>query len=324
MSRVERPMKPDYFPVFAANLVMDEEYEGLTRSEWGSVFLLMMHQWIKEGTLPEAPQKLASLAKCSRKELDSLMARWPKLKPVEDQPGRVAIPWLLAEYKRAMSSWQDFREKQVERGRKSAEARAAAKAAVVQLRDNHGSTEYEHGPNHGSAELEPSINHGSTMVAKTKRSGSTTVQPKSNLHPYPSVPISTESAKALSCAEPEPPAPAQQDPALLSLPCVGNGPREWPVTAATIARWREAFPTLDLLQEARKMRLWLQENPAKCKTFKGMGRFALGWLERTQNGARGSSRPPAPPAQRRTHTADEAFLNQLDGLEIPECDRVQR
>ena len=85
-----------------------------------------------------------------------------------------------------------------------------------------------------------------------------------------------------ACAEP---AIADSTPVVLEFPCVGNDARPWPVTEGTLARWREAFPGVDVLAEARKMLLWLQDpaNAARRKTHKGMGRFAMGWLERAQN-----------------------------------------
>lgn len=119
-----------------------------------------------------------------------------------------------------------------------------------------------------------------------------------------------------SCAEP---ATADSTPVVLALPCVGKDSSPWLVTEGRLAEWRAAFPGVDVLAEARKMLLWLQDpaNAARRKTHKGMGRFAMGWLERAQNsgGPRASPgrvtplqpRPgPAAPAFRKLLSAGEA------------------
>lgn len=48
-------------------------------------------------------------------------------------------------------------------------------------------------------------------------------------------------------------------------------------------KWGEAFPAVDIVQELRKMYLWLESNPKKRKTRRGVERFIYGWLERAQN-----------------------------------------
>ena len=116
MAKAERA---DYFRIFARNLLADEDYENLTREEWGSIFLLMLHQWTKRGTLPEDPKKLAGLARCSREELNDLMEKWPNLRPVEGQPGRVGIPFLVWE----MATVRGFYAEQKEKSAKAVAAR---------------------------------------------------------------------------------------------------------------------------------------------------------------------------------------------------------
>lgn len=107
-------------------------------------------------------------------------------------------------------------------------------------------------------------------------------------------------------------------PVVMTLPCVGTGDHEWPVTEAMLTKWSEAFPGIDCAQETRKMLLWLESNPKKKKTYSGMGRFALGWLGGAQN--KGNFQTPSShggpngPAQKRHHRSDsdDAFLAQLE------------
>jgi hypothetical protein len=114
-----------------------------------------------------------------------------------------------------------------------------------------------------------------------------------------------------SCGEPGDPGTPL---ALVSLTCVGTGPKAWPVTEEVLQKWREAFPTLDVLQEARRMRLWLDENPTRRKTFAGMGKFTLGWLGRAQNDNRAS--PRASPGQT-AMASDTQARSQVQKLVVP-------
>ena len=319
--RVERPMKPDYFPVFPMHLLMDEDYECLSREEWGSVFLLMQHQWMKDGTLPEDTEKLCRLARCTKEEFESLMARWPKLQPVDDQPGRVAIPWLLNEYHRAISVWQEFKEKQAEKGRKSADARRT-KHGTSQPTSNHGSN---HGLNQETTGAQPDCGDPSPVPARSEeddnlsRQGShiepdlgdfpnhgsnrgssmdgtidrTTDEPPS--HPIPSY---KEESKDSSSPELDKPAsgthtPAKSERVLVSVPCVGKGPSSWDLTQEQLNSWGKAFPGVDVSRSIKAAIAWLEATPQKRKTHRGMARFFVGWLTRDQDSR--ASRQGVPP-----------------------------
>ena len=92
-----------------------------------------------------------------------------------------------------------------------------------------------------------------------------------------------------------------------------------------MAKWRETFPHLDVIQEARKMLLYLEDNPAKRKTFGGMGKFTGGWLGRAQDsgGSRASPWRGAPAAGRSgAIAADAATLAQVQEIHIPKLARV--
>lgn len=113
---------------------------------------------------------------------------------------------------------------------------------------------------------------------------------------------------------------AASSPAVLILPCKGVGKQGWPVTEADLTKWAEAFPRVDPLAEARKMKLWLEGSPTRQKTFAGTPRFALSWLGRAQN-------DPRTPSQGATHAGtqthrfagrDAALLAQISGPPLPE------
>ena len=56
-----------------------------------------------------------------------------------------------------------------------------------------------------------------------------------------------------------------------------------PVYQEEIERWRELYPAVDVMQELRKMAGWLEANPARRKTAKGIKSFIVGWLAREQD-----------------------------------------
>ena len=107
-------------------------------------------------------------------------------------------------------------------------------------------------------------------------------------------------------------------PAILILPCVGSGEKEWPVTEEQLTKWREAYPGVDVVQEVRKMRLWLEDSPTRRKTYAGMGRFALGWLGRAQNDARGGARASPRVAPLQTAMASDVQARaQVQKFHVP-------
>lgn len=81
--------------------------------------------------------------------------------------------------------------------------------------------------------------------------------------------------------------------ALLTFPCDGRQ-RTWGLTKPQAQEILAAFPTLDVPGECRKALLWIQSNPGKRKTAKGMMQFLFNWMSNAQNrwGGRGSSVHP--------------------------------
>jgi hypothetical protein len=55
---------------------------------------------------------------------------------------------------------------------------------------------------------------------------------------------------------------------------------DWEPTEQKIDTWKETFPNCDVEAELRKMALWLEDNPARRKTAKGLPRFCSSWLTR--------------------------------------------
>lgn len=80
------------------------------------------------------------------------------------------------------------------------------------------------------------------------------------------------------CPEPEK-SPPYTSGILLSL----NDKSFYDVPLDKIALWKEAYPAVDVEQELKRMIAWLDNNPAKRKTRRGIERFINNWLARTQD-----------------------------------------
>ncbi len=80
------------------------------------------------------------------------------------------------------------------------------------------------------------------------------------------------------CSEPGKPAPT---PSGILLPL--NDKSFYDVPQDKIALWRATYPAVDVEQELRRMVAWLDSNPTKRKTRRGIERFINSWLARTQD-----------------------------------------
>lgn len=74
------------------------------------------------------------------------------------------------------------------------------------------------------------------------------------------------------------------EPAFIQLPL--NDKTFYPVTFTAMDGWRELYPIVDIEQELRKMKGWLDSNPKKRKTSRGIKAFINSWLAREQDKGR--------------------------------------
>ena len=74
-----------------------------------------------------------------------------------------------------------------------------------------------------------------------------------------------------------------------SLEVVANLPQNdglfFPITKEQSDRWQELYPAVNVKSELSKIIGWLEANPAKRKTARGMLRFVNSWLSREQDKA---------------------------------------
>lgn len=73
----------------------------------------------------------------------------------------------------------------------------------------------------------------------------------------------------------------QNTQTVFTLPLKGNANHT--ISQSDIQALQELYPTVDILQQLRHMKGWLQSNPTKRKTCKGIERFVHNWLANYQN-----------------------------------------
>lgn len=78
-------------------------------------------------------------------------------------------------------------------------------------------------------------------------------------------------------AEPQ----AASTPPAISLPL--NDGTEYPVSEEQCQEWAGLYPAVDVIQQLRNMRGWLDANPAKRKTKRGINAFIVRWLAKEQD-----------------------------------------
>jgi hypothetical protein len=82
--------------------------------------------------------------------------------------------------------------------------------------------------------------------------------------------------------------PAPEDESVITFPL--NDGTDYAITSTNMIEWEPLYPSVDVMQELRKMRGWLLANKQKRKSKSGILRFVVRWLAKEQN------RAPIPPA----------------------------
>ena len=82
------------------------------------------------------------------------------------------------------------------------------------------------------------------------------------------------------------------------------------VTASDVAEFAQLYPAVDVMQELRKMRGWLLNNPTRRKTKRGIKAFINLWLSKEQDRARAAPTPEN--VKRRLTAADIMSLPEVE------------
>lgn len=94
--------------------------------------------------------------------------------------------------------------------------------------------------------------------------------------------IESNQAKQSTSGAPSPTDSKPKEEPVLTFPCSGDK-SEWHLYPSKEKEWQASFPGLIVLQECKKARQWILDNPTKRKTYNGMTRFLGAWLGRVQN-----------------------------------------
>lgn len=120
------------------------------------------------------------------------------------------------------------------------------------------------------------------------------------------------------CAEPlqvSPPEP--EEPPVISF--ILNDKSRYPIRQAQVDEWSGLYPAVDIMQELRKMAGWLDENPSKRKTKRGILRFVNGWLAREQDKGRTPTQN-----QQKNKEAEKVSTKNENGWDFSNNDEILR
>ena len=84
------------------------------------------------------------------------------------------------------------------------------------------------------------------------------------------------------CTEPEADSMQNTNHALFIELSLNDGSL-FEVFDSDVQEWSKIYPAVDIKQELRKMKGWLDANPTRRKTRRGVRRFVNNWLSRTQD-----------------------------------------
>lgn len=115
-------------------------------------------------------------------------------------------------------------------------------------------------------------------------------------------------------AEPQ----AASTPPAISLPL--NDGTEYSVSVEQCQEWAGLYPAVDVIQQLRNMRGWLDANPAKRKTKRGINAFIVRWLAKEQD--KGGTKPAQYSRAAKPGYGVQGHNDELNPLERAAVDRV--
>lgn len=112
------------------------------------------------------------------------------------------------------------------------------------------------------------------------------------------------------CPEPDKPTP---NPSGILLPL--NDKSFYDVPLEKIALWKEVYPAVDVEQELKRMIAWLDSNPTRRKTKRGITKFINNWLSGEQDKDRAYQKSE----QEKAAITKASLARHRLNIEIPEC-----
>ena len=87
------------------------------------------------------------------------------------------------------------------------------------------------------------------------------------------------------------------------------------VPLSKITLWKDTYPAVNVEQELKRMIAWLDSNPTKRKTRKGVAKFINSWLSREQD--RGGTYRNS--EKRQEYDVEAALAKHRSNIDPPEC-----
>ena len=109
---------------------------------------------------------------------------------------------------------------------------------------------------------------------------------------------------------------SEQPEAVIKLPL--NDKSEYPIYDGAVQEWAGLYPAVDVMQQLRNMKGWLDANPTKRKTRRGIGKFINAWLAREQDRGGNGRTATTPPAK------EKKFNYEQRTWDFEELERVKR
>lgn len=125
--------------------------------------------------------------------------------------------------------------------------------------------------------------------------------------------VSAEAAENPPPSTPAAPPSEPTSPTEITFDCIQS--KVYVVTTSQRLEWEKTFPAVNVPQELRQMRAWIEANPTKRKTIGGCPRFIVAWLSREQDKGGTPTRPGKSRALVGSHGADD--FNPFD-TDLPE------
>lgn len=108
----------------------------------------------------------------------------------------------------------------------------------------------------------------------------------------------------------------EQPEAVIKLPL--NDKSEYPIYEGAVQEWAGLYPAVDVIQQLRNMKGWLDANPTKRKTRRGIEKFINSWLAREQDRGGSSRTVTTPPVKKKEFNYDQRTWN------FEELERIKR
>ncbi|KAA5927835.1 MULTISPECIES: DUF1376 domain-containing protein [Pantoea] len=240
-----------YMQLYIADYLADTMH--LSTEEHGAYLLLMFNYWQTGKPIPKS-----RLAKIARMSNDRWISVEESLKEFFNEIGS---EWVHARIERDLEIVRASIEQKSAAGRASAAKRKANKSTEEERESNDRSTgveiPFEHNDNENSTNKD--LNKNKDLKDKRSKnimSGTEQVQHQTN------------------------------GPVFISLPLT-DGKSNFDVTESYLREQMGLYPGVNIEQELRNMRGWLDSNPAKRKTPRGIKRFITTWLQNSQDKPRG-------------------------------------